>query len=70
MEKAAEEEHKKMMEEQNEKASKETSRSRKSRKEEPSFIEKASKNTMVRQIGRTIFREITRGILGALGVKK
>jgi uncharacterized protein len=39
-------------------------------KEDPSLFEKASKNTMVRQIGRTVFRELARGILGALGVKR
>ncbi len=35
-------------------------------KEEPSMIEEISKNTMVRQIGRTIFREITKSIFRAL----
>ena len=37
---------------------------------EGSFIETMSKNTMVRQLGRTVMRELTRGLLGALGVKK
>jgi DNA helicase HerA-like ATPase len=37
-------------------------------KEEPSFIEKASKNTMVRQVGNTVVRELARGILGVLGL--
>ena len=46
------------------------STSRRSRKQEESLLEKASKNTMVRQIGRTAAREIVRGVLGALGVKK
>lgn len=32
---------------------------------ETSLIEELSKNTMVRQLGRTIFRELTRGILGS-----
>lgn len=36
------------------------------RKEEESLFEELSKNTMVRQLGRTIFRELTRGILGSL----
>ncbi|MCB0771460.1 MAG: DUF853 family protein [Flavobacteriales bacterium] len=40
-----------------------------SAKEEPSMIEDLSKNTMVRQVGRTVFRELTRGLLGVLGVK-
>ena len=37
-------------------------------KPEKSIIEKATENTMVRQVGRTIFKELTRGLLGALGV--
>jgi len=41
-----------------------------STKKESSAFEKLSKNTMVRQIGRTVFREVTRGLLGILGVKK
>ena len=39
-------------------------------KEEESFIEKMSKNTMVRQLGRTVVREVARGFLGVLGVKR
>lgn len=38
-------------------------------KEEPSTIEKVTKNTMVRQLGNTVLREFTRGLLGMLGVK-
>lgn len=38
-------------------------------KKETSVIEDISKNTMVRQVGRTVFRELTRGLLGVLGVK-
>jgi uncharacterized protein len=41
---------------------------KKSNKEEPSLFEKASKNTMVRQIGRTVMKEVARGLLGALGL--
>ncbi|MFC0262571.1 helicase HerA-like domain-containing protein [Fontibacter flavus] len=37
---------------------------------ETSMIEDLSKNTMVRQIGRTIFRELARGIMGSLSGKK
>jgi hypothetical protein len=66
LEEAKSEEHKTAMEEQK----KEVKKASRRKKEEPSLFEKASKNTMVRQIGRTIFRELTRGILGALGVKK
>ena len=36
---------------------------------EPSTLEKVSKNTMVRQLGNTVLREFTRGLLGMLGVK-
>lgn len=39
-------------------------------KEDESIIEELSKNTMVRQIGRTIFRELTRGILGSFSRKR
>lgn len=46
-----------------------SSRSR-SRKAEPTFMEEISKNTMVRQLGRTVARELTRGLMGILGIKK
>lgn len=36
--------------------------------DDPTLIEELSKNTMVRQIGRTVARELTRGILNVLGV--
>lgn len=39
------------------------------RKDPPSTLEKVSKNTMVRQLGNTLMREFTRGVLGMLGVK-
>jgi uncharacterized protein len=39
----------------------------KAAKSEPGFLEELSKNTMVKQIGRTVTGEITRGILGMLG---
>ena len=38
-------------------------------KAEPSMIQEISKNTMVRQLGRTALRELTRGLLGVLGIK-
>ena len=37
---------------------------------EESFIEELSKNTMVRQMGRTLFRELARGILGSFTGRK
>ncbi|NVJ87614.1 MAG: DUF853 family protein [Algoriphagus sp.] len=40
------------------------------RSEDDSLFEELSKNTMVRQIGRTIFRELTRGILGSFSRKR
>ena len=71
MERAAKEEKQKELREQQEKAAKATRRNSRSRraKEPDSFLEELSKNTMVRQVGRTIFRELTRGLLGALGGK-
>ncbi len=44
-----------------------TGRRRRTAKEE-SLIEELSKNAMVRQMGRTLMRELTRGLLGTLGV--
>jgi uncharacterized protein len=41
-----------------------------SEKKEKSLIESLSKNTMVRQLGRTATKEITRGLLGIIGFKK
>ncbi|MDX2173421.1 MAG: helicase HerA-like domain-containing protein [Bacteroidota bacterium] len=41
---------------------------KKKEKEEKSFVEKASENTMVRQVGRTVMKEVARGLLGALGL--
>lgn len=37
-------------------------------KEEPSLAERILKNTMVRQAGNTVVRELARGILGVLGL--
>jgi uncharacterized protein len=39
-------------------------------KKDESFIEELSKNTMIRQMGRTLFRELARGILGSFTGKK
>ncbi len=41
---------------------------KKSKKEEKSTLEKISDNTMVRQVGRTVFKEVARGLLGVLGL--
>lgn len=41
---------------------------KKSSKEEKSTLEKISENTMVRQVGRTVFKEVARGLLGVLGI--
>lgn len=54
-------------EEHQEKLKDETKKAR-TRKDEDSLIEELSKNTMVRQVGRTVARELARGLLGALGV--
>jgi len=39
---------------------------RRGEKEPPSMIEELSKNTMVRQVGRTLMRELARGLFGVL----
>lgn len=54
-------------EEHQEKLRDETRKAR-SRKKENGFFEELSKNTMVRQVGRTVARELARGLLGVLGV--
>lgn len=71
LEVALEEDNQEKLKEQREKAEKSrrsssSKRSKRRVKEEPSMFESMSKNTMVRQVGRTIFRELTRGLLGAL----
>ena len=53
------------LKEQQEKASKTSSR----RRGEKSAAEKILNSTTTRQIGRTVARELTRGLLGVLGVK-
>jgi DNA helicase HerA-like ATPase len=59
----------KRMKDQVEKAVETPSKPAKAAKKETSVIADISKNTMVRQVGRTVFRELTRGLLGVLGVK-
>lgn len=41
-----------------------------SKGKEDSFFEQISKNTMVRQLGRTIFREITRSLMGTMSKRR
>jgi len=48
---------------------KEETKPKPSVKKGPSILESVSKNTMVRQIGRTLMRELTRGLLGKWGKK-
>ncbi|MCB0521642.1 MAG: DUF853 family protein [Saprospiraceae bacterium] len=48
---------------------KEAGRQTSSRRTEKSTLEKVVNSTTTRQIGRTIARELTRGLLGVLGVK-
>jgi DNA helicase HerA-like ATPase len=48
----------------------EKARSTTSRRKEKSTIEKVMSNTTTRQIGRTLARELARGLLGILGGKK
>ncbi len=44
-------------------------KARKSSRNEKSIFEKVISNTTTRQIGRTVARELTRGLLGAMGIK-
>lgn len=67
MQAAAAEEHKAEMEAQKEKGRKTKSTRRSSR--EKSTLEQVMSSTTTRQIGRTIAREVTRGLLGVLGIK-
>ena len=46
----------------------ENTNKKKTTKEEKSTIEKISENTMVRQVGRTVMKEVARGLLGVLGL--
>jgi hypothetical protein len=62
LEKASGTEHQKEMATQKKRATKEV--------KESTMFEDMSKNTMVRQLGRTVMREVTRGLLGMLGVKR
>ncbi len=62
---AREEEHRRMLEEQREKGRRV---SRRSRRREKSTLEKVINSTTTRQIGRTLARELARGLLGALGI--
>lgn len=43
-------------------------KSKSAEKKEPTVIEQLSKNTMVRQVGNTVMREVARGLLGVLGL--
>jgi len=47
---------------------KQTKQSGGSRRKEKSTVEKVLSNTTTRQVGRTVARELTRGLLGVLGV--
>lgn len=51
-------------------AEKEEQSDSKRRKEEPTLIEQIGKSSVARQIGRTLTRELTRGLLGVLGIKR
>ena len=62
---AREEEHRRKLEEQMERGRKVSSRRR---RREKSTLEKVIDSTTTRQIGRTLARELARGLLGALGI--
>ncbi len=65
LEEAHEAENQEKLKEQQAKASK----SKGGRKAEKSTMEEVLSSTTTRQIGRTVARELTRGLLGALGIK-
>jgi len=69
MQAAEQVEHKAEMEKQREKARSSSGGSR-SRRAEKSTFDKVLNSTATRQIGRTIAREFTRGLLGVLGIKR
>ncbi len=62
---AREDKHKEEMEKQRNQGRKASSR----RRAEKSTFEKVMNSTTTRQIGRTVARELTRGLLGVLGIK-
>jgi DNA helicase HerA-like ATPase len=66
MEAAEKAEHKAEMAAQKAKAKKTSTRSR---RKEKTMFEQIMNNTTTRQIGRTVAREFTRGLLGVLGIK-
>ena len=68
LERAKSEEQREKMESQREKARQTTTSRRRS--PEKSVFEKIISNTTTRQIGRTVARELTRGLLGALGIRR
>jgi len=68
IEEAQEDANQERLRKQKEKAKKSTSRRSRGRKEK-SMLEKVMTSTTTRQIGRTVARELTRGLLGALGIK-
>jgi hypothetical protein len=71
LEQAEAEEHKKKMDEQwRTAANRQTSTGSRSVRDEENWVQELSKNTMVRQLGRTVMREFARGLLGVLGVNK
>lgn len=59
---------KKKLEESEKEADEQKSEEVKKTKEEPSAVEKVFKSTTARQVGRTVARELTRGLLGVLGI--
>jgi DNA helicase HerA-like ATPase len=69
IEEAQEEARQAELREQREQARQVTTRRRVQQRSETSLLEELSKNTMVRQVGRVVAKEITRGLLGVLGVR-
>ncbi len=67
---ASTEEHAEAMREQREKAAKTTTGAQRRGRAEKSMLEEIMSSTLTRQVGRTVARELTRGLLGVFGIKR
>ena len=67
---AREAEHREEMRGQQEKASRTTTGGRGRQRQQKSMLEEVMDSTFGRQIGRTVAREVTRGLLGVLGIRR
>ncbi|WP_116107424.1 helicase HerA-like domain-containing protein [Lewinella sp. IMCC34191] len=70
LERAKAAEHQAEMKEQREKAAKTTTARRGRPRKQKSMLEEVMDSTLARQVSRTVAREVTRGILGVLGLRR